>query len=314
MHPALSVIFFTTASGAGYGILIILAMMASWQVVPMDRTLGMTGLGLAFILVTAGLLSSTFHLGHPERAWRALTQWRSSWLSREGVLSVLTYGPWLALAYYWIVLGEMTGLGGVFAGMSVALAIATVFCTAMIYRSLTTVHQWANRWTVPVYLMLAVASGAVWVGALLSATVGVDKSYLAFAVVCLLVAWRVKRMYWRFIDTTRHPSTPKSATGLAGDSVRLLEGPHTEENYLLQEMGYKVARKHAQKLRRFVHVFGFMAPILLLIAAYLLSGPAIIGACLAAAVSMSAGVVVERWLFFAEARHVVTLYYGAEAA
>ena len=85
MHPALSVIFFTTASGAGYGILIVLAMMVSWQVVPLDRTLGIAGLGLAFVLVTAGLLSSTFHLGHPERAWRAFTQWRSSWLSREGV-------------------------------------------------------------------------------------------------------------------------------------------------------------------------------------------------------------------------------------
>ena len=314
MHPALSVIFFTTASGAGYGILIVLAMMVSWQVVPLDRTLGIAGLGLAFVLVTAGLLSSTFHLGHPERAWRAFTQWRSSWLSREGVLSVLTYIPWLGLAYYWIYLGEVTGVGGMLAGMAAALALATIFCTAMIYRSLATVHQWANKWTVPVYLMLGLSSGAVWVAAMLSATVGVGRPYLAFAIVCILVAWRVKRFYWHFVDTTRHPSTPESATGLAGDRVRLLEGPHTEENYLLQEMGYKVARKHARRLCRFVHIFGFMAPVLFLLAAYLLSGPAVIAACVAGAASMSAGIVVERWLFFAEARHVVTLYYGAESA
>lgn len=314
MHPAFSVIFFTTASGAGYGILIILAMMASWEYVPLDRVLGIAGLGLAFVLVSAGLLSSTFHLGHPERAWRALTQWRSSWLSREGVLSVLTFVPWAGLAYFWILVGDIRGLGGISAGMAAALALATIYCTAMIYGSLKTVHQWANRWTAPVYLMCGLATGAVWVSALLSATIGVEKPYLAFAVVCLLVAWRVKRMYWRFIDTTQHPSTPNSATGLKGEKVKLLEGPHTEENYLQQEMGFKIARKHAAKLRRIVHLFGFMVPIMLLVVAYLLSGPPVIAACFAAAIVMSIGIVVERWLFFAEARHVVTLYYGAEAA
>lgn len=314
MHPAFSVIFFTTASGAGYGILIVLAMMASWQAVPLDRTLGITGLGLAFVLVTAGLLSSTFHLGHPERAWRALTQWRSSWLSREGVLSVLTYIPWAGLGYFWIIAADVSELGGLCAGMAAGLALATVYCTAMIYRSLKTVHQWSNKWTVPVYLILSLASGAVWVAALLSVTVGPGKPFLAFVAVTVLVAWRVKRMYWRMIDTTQHPATPKSATGLKGDSITLLEGPHTEENYLLREMGFKIARKHALKLRRIVHLNAFMVPVLLLVIAYLLSGPFVIAACFAAAISMSIGIVVERWLFFAEARHVVTLYYGAQTA
>lgn len=314
MHPAFSVIFFTTASGAGYGMLIVLSMMASWQVVPLDRVFGIVSFGLAFLLVTSGLLASTFHLGHPERAWRALTQWRSSWLSREGVLSVLTYGPWLALAYFWIVVGDLSGLGGIAAGMSAALALATIFSTAMIYRSLKTVHQWSNKWTVSVYLILGLSSGAVWVAALLSATLGIEKPYLAFTAVCLLVAWRVKRMYWRFIDTTQHPSTPKSATGLKGEKVRLLEGPHTEENYLQQEMGFKIARKHAAKLRRIVHVSAFMVPVMLLVVAYLLSGPFVVVACFTAAICMSVGIVVERWLFFAEARHVVSLYYGAETA
>ncbi|WNJ98132.1 DmsC/YnfH family molybdoenzyme membrane anchor subunit [Thalassospiraceae bacterium LMO-JJ14] len=314
MHPAFSVIFFTTASGAGYGMLIVLSMMASWQVVPLDKTFGIVSLGLAFLLVTSGLLSSMFHLGHPERAWRALTQWRSSWLSREGGLSVLTYVPWFALAYFWIVEGDLSGLGGISAGMSAALALATIFSTAMIYRSLKTVHQWSNKWTVSVYLILGLSSGAVWVAALLSVTVGIDKPYLAFAAVSLLVAWRVKRMYWRFIDTTQHPSTPKSATGLKGETIRLLDGPHTEENYLQQEMGFKIARKHAAKLRRIVHLCAFMVPVLLLVVAYLLSGPSVVVACFVAAICMSAGIVVERWLFFAEARHVVSLYYGAETA
>ena len=40
---------------------------------------------------------------------------------------------------------------------------------------------------------------------------------------------------------------------------------------------------------------------------------AVVFAALAAA-SATLGVVIERWLFFAEAEHVAMLYYGAEVA
>src|SRR4029077_9268611 len=93
MHPAYSVIFFTTASGAGYGLLIGLAAAAILNLVPRDPVLGFFGLGIALVLVTTGLLTSTFHLGRPERAWRSLSQWRSSWLSREGAAAIVTYIP-----------------------------------------------------------------------------------------------------------------------------------------------------------------------------------------------------------------------------
>lgn len=313
MHPALSVIFFTSASGAGYGMLIVLAVLVGFGVVPMDRTLGIVGLGLAFLMVTAGLLSSTFHLGHPERAWRALTQWRSSWLSREGVLSVLTYIPWMLFAYVWL-FGGPDGLGQISAGLAAILAFATIYCTAMIYRSLATIHQWYNGWTVPLYIILGLVSGIVWVAAILSLTVGVGQVFLAFCLVALLTGWRMQRYYWNYIDTTQHPITPQMATGLQGESVRLLEGPHTEENYLLQEMGFKVARKHAEKLRKLVHIFGFGLPLALILLGYVTGGPLAVIATVSAALSMSFGIIVSRWLFFAEARHVVTLYYGAQAA
>ena len=78
MHPAYSVIFFTTASGAGYGVLIWMALLAATGAVAPSPPVGITGFVIALGLITLGLLSSTFHLGHPERAWRALTQWRSS--------------------------------------------------------------------------------------------------------------------------------------------------------------------------------------------------------------------------------------------
>ena len=314
MHPAFSVIFFTTASGAGYGLLGVLAVLAAWQVIPADRISGIVGLGLAFVLVSGGLMSSTFHLGHPERAWRALTQWRSSWLSREGVLAVLTYIPWLALAFAWIIREDISGVWGISAGLSVALAATTVYATAMIYASLKTVHQWCNPWTVRVYLMMALASGAVFACAVLASTGIAPQGLFAFTAVVLLVAWRVKRSYWHFIDTTHHASTPASATGLTGASVKLLEGPHTEENYLQQEMGFKVARKHAAKLRKIVHIATFAVPLVLLIVAYFSGGFAAASASILAAMSISLGLITERWLFFAEARHVVTLYYGAQAA
>ena len=313
MHPAFSVIFFTTASGAGYGMLVVLAIIFGFDLLPVDQNVGIAGLGLSFLLVTSGLLSSMFHLGHPERAWRAMTQWRSSWLSREGVLSVVTYGPWALLAYVWLLDGPgQLGLPSAFA--CAVLAIGTIYCTAMIYRSLATVHQWYNGWTVVLYIALGLMSGAVWVGLILAITGIITGAYMAFCLVALLIGWRVQRHYWNFIDTTKHHITPQMATGLKGESIRLMEGPHTEENYLLQEMGFKIARKHAEKLRRLVHIFGFGVPLGFIFAGYLIGGPVAFAATFVAALSMSFGMVVSRWLFFAEAKHVVTLYYGAQAA
>lgn len=314
MHPAFSVIFFTTASGAGYGLLAILAVMGAAGLLPLDGVLGIVGLGLSFVMVSAGLLSSTFHLGHPERAWRALSQWRSSWLSREGVMSIVTYMPWVVMAYIWIIQGESSPLFNAVATLCAVLAAVTVYCTAMIYRSLKTIHQWCNGWTVAVYMVLALATGAVFAAAIISLTVGVGNGFLAFAALAVLTGWWVKRSYWRFIDTTSHPSTPKSATGLVGAGVRMLEGPHTEENYLQREMGFKIARKHAAKLRQIANLLGFFVPALLLLIALATGGAATSILCVGAVLSMSVGVVVERWLFFAEAKHVVTLYYGAQAA
>src|SRR5215467_6298631 len=102
MHPAYSVIFFTTASGAGYVLLALLGLFGALGLLPADPVLGVVGFGLGFVMVGAGLISSTFHLGHPERAWRAFSQWRSSWLSREGVLAVATFVPAAIFALGWV--------------------------------------------------------------------------------------------------------------------------------------------------------------------------------------------------------------------
>src|SRR6266487_6970719 len=108
VHPALSVIVFTTASGIGYGLLAWVGLLAPIGALPLERRFGAVSLALAIGFITAGLLSSTIHLGHPERAWRAFSQWRSSWLSREGLAALATYVPALAFAVLWLL--EATGI------------------------------------------------------------------------------------------------------------------------------------------------------------------------------------------------------------
>jgi DMSO reductase anchor subunit len=313
MHPGFSVILFTTTTGAGYGMLVLLGILGFAGLVPAEFWFGLAAFGVAFGAITVGLLSSTFHLGHPERAWRAFSQWRSSWLSREGVLAVVTYGPAGLFALSWVFLGDNGNLLG---PVTAVLAAVTVFCTAMIYRSLVTIHQWCNVWVVPNYLALGLMTGAVWLNLLLTAFGLANPNFSLFAAAVVAVAAALKFAYWNFIDTTAHSSTPESATGLGGlGKVRLFAGPHTEENFLMKEMGYKIARKHGRKLRRIAATTAFAVPLgLTLIVALIPPGLLPIACAGLAAISVSIGVLIERWLFFAEAKHVVTLYYGGERA
>src|SRR5690606_8410322 len=167
MHPAYSVIFFTTASGAGYGLLIWLGLLGPLGWVPQTAGFGFVGLGLALVLITGGLLSSTAHLGHPERAWRALSQWRTSWLSREGVASIATYVPAGLVGFGWVCLERTDGIFALMGVLAAALAVATLVCTGMIYASLPTIRAWHQPFVVPVYLALALATGALLLSILL---------------------------------------------------------------------------------------------------------------------------------------------------
>lgn len=315
MHPAFSVIFFTVATGAGYGLLFLLGIGGSLGLMPADRWFGVTAFGLALAAITFGLLSSTFHLGHPERAWRALSQWRSSWLSREGLASLITYLPTLLFAAGWIVAGSNDGAWGIFGLIVAAWAAITVYCTGMIYASLKPIQRWHNGYVVPCYLLLAAMTGALWLNAL-AHLFGRSAAWLtAITLGALAIGWPVKLAYWRFIDRTRAESTPGTATGLGHlGRVRLFEAPHTADNYLMREMGYRIARKHAHRLRTFATILAFVIPFLLTAMTIALVPPVAATASLLAALFVIVGVLIERWLFFAEAQHAVTLYYGAGAA
>ncbi|NBU14585.1 MAG: dimethyl sulfoxide reductase anchor subunit, partial [Alphaproteobacteria bacterium] len=251
MNPAYSVIFFTTASGAGYGLLALLGLIGALTGAPLPPLFAFVSIVLALALITAGLLSSTFHLGHPERAWRALSQWRTSWLSREGVAAILTYPP--ALLFGLVVSGlyDMPQAIAPLGLITALMAMITVFTTGKIYATLTTIRAWNQPLTVPVYLIFALATGASLALALLALfdyRVGVLSP---FAMIALLLAALMKALYWRGIDRAPRDRTMASATGL-GDGVRQWETPHTTKNFVQREMGFVVARRHAEKLRRIV--------------------------------------------------------------
>jgi DMSO reductase anchor subunit len=316
MNPAYSVILFTTSSGAGYGLLVWLALAVLVGAVAPTGALATTGLVVALALVTAGLLSSALHLGRPERAWRAVTQWQTSWLSREGVLALATYVPaglWLLVQWLWP--SAWWILPALLALLAAVGAMSTVWATGMIYQSLPTIRAWSEPMVAPVYVVLALATGAVLL-ALLQAAFGASRQVMTVvAAVLLLAAAIAKWLYWRRIDNAPRSWTAESATGLGGiGRVRPLEPPHTQANFVMREMGYAVARKHASAIRLLALGAGFLGPaVLLLLAASLPAAPAVLATAVAA-IGVAVGILAERWLFFAEAQHVVTLYYGAERA
>jgi len=319
MHPAYSVILFTTASGAGYGLLALLGLAAALGRAVPDRGFAAVALVLALGLIVGGLLASTFHLGRPERAWRALSQWRSSWLSREGVLALAVFPPALAFGGLWLATPGGAAPGGItlLAGLGLATALlcaATVAATGMIYASLPTIRQWRQPLVVPVYLAFALASGAVLLLALAAPAGLAGTAEAAVAVLALVLALVLKRAYWQAIDRAPRDLDTAAAIGLPElGPVRQWEPAQTAESFVQREMGYRVARRHAARLRRLVLVALGLAA-LLAGAVPLLPGPAAPAAALLAVPAVLLAAAVERWLFFAEAQHVVTLYDGAERA
>lgn len=315
MHPAKSVIFFTTASGAGYGLVAMLGILSAFGLLPPDQGFGFVAFAVGLLLIVSGLLSSTFHLGHPERAWRALSQWRSSWLSREGALAILSFGPIGLFGIWWVFLGDNSGIAILFGILASVAAVLTVYCTAMIYASLRTIPAWHNPWAIAGYLGLAAMTGAILLNALVAAWGWpVMGTTTGIALVTTAIGLLIKLAYWSAISSPRGDSTAETATGLGSfGKVSLLESPHSSDNYLMKEMGFRIARKHASKLRMIAIVAGFVLPALMLAVALVIGGNTGIALSILTVFPVGVGIVIERWLFFAEASHAVMLYYGTDA-
>lgn len=308
MRPAASILLLTTLTGFAYGLLAWVGLYGMAGASGPAKTLVLAGTGIVLVLATLGLIASALHLGRKERAWRAISQWRSSWLSREGLAALLTYP--IALGYAWV---EHRAGGTVEArllGAAATLAaLATVYCTAMIYASLKPIRQWHNPHTAPDYLIYALFSGATLLALLRTIVFGTAGVAALLAALGALGALIAKLAYWRHVDAQSPLATLASAIGLAkGTEVRPLDAPHFSENFILREMGFQIARRHAQKLRRIALALGFGLPLLLSVLAALGVLP-LLSTSLAVACA-ALGLLTERWLFFAQATHVAALYYG----
>jgi len=288
MHPAPSVIVFTTLSGLGFGLLI-------WLGLGLPAVTGWVAFAffvIAYGLAVGGLMASTFHLGRPERAIKAFSQWRSSWLSREGVCAV---GALLVMGIYAAALVFLDMRIPVLGWLGALLSLGTVFTTSMIYAQLSTVPRWKTPLTPALLVSISLAGGALLAG------------QASAALILLPVAGVIQVLWWVRGDGAFAASGTDmaSATGLGGiGSVRAFEAPHTGTNYLLRELVHQVGRKHALKLRAIALGLGFILPVLMLLV------PFTHAMALFAVISHVAGIAASRWLFFAEAEHVVGLYYG----
>jgi DMSO reductase anchor subunit len=288
MHPAPSLIAFTVLSGLGFGLLF-------WLGLGLARPVGWGGFvwfGLGYGLAGAGFMASAFHLGRPERALRAFSQWRTSWLSREAILGVAALAAMAPNAVGSVFLDRPVPVSG---WLGAALALATVGATAMIYAQIRAVPRW-NHWSTPVVFLTAGLAG----GALLAGLVPLAAMLLPWLALALLAHWFYgDRRFGQVAQTTG------TATGLAPlGRVRAFEPPHTGSNYLLREMVHVVGRKHAARLRVLALLGACLIP-----AALLWFTPNVPGVLVAILLHVL-GMLAARWLFYAEAEHVVGLYYG----
>lgn len=310
MQPSLSIIVFTVSSGAGLGLLMLLVLLHGFGLapplaLPVRLTAGVIGLAL----IVGGLIASTFHLANPKNAWKAFNRFRTSWLSREGVFAVLLLGlATLYLAGVWLAGGSGSAGLRTLGALVLLAALATLYSTAMIYASLKPIRQWHNPVVPPMYLLLGLATGGVLLSAIEGFAGGIGTLTAVTTLVLLGAAAVVKAVYYGWIAQPAGP-TINTATGVTRAQVRLLDSGHSHDTFLTKEFGRQLRALPSWVLRGAVFVLGFILPAIAVIA--LMQGAAPAWGALAAAATL-AGCLVERWLFFVEARHVVNLYHGRQ--
>ncbi len=304
MKPALSVILFTVLSGAGLGLSVWVVIACVGFQSFADAQLH-TAATWIFALVTVGLISSTLHLANPKNAWRAFSRFKTSWLSREGVLAVAFY-PLAALHLATLALPAPAWTQWLTGAAVIACALAILYCTGMIYACLKTIPLWYS-WRTPVkYVLYGLLSGVLIFVAIAARGEAAIDGWLRFALLIVIVAF----LFW--VSTPSDvPSAQLSlndALGFNEGRVRLLDVGHTHGTFLTNEFGFRIARERAAMLATLSCVLAFVVPFVILV---IESSTASQGTLGLAALSCVLGLLVDRWLFFANARHVVMRYHGA---
>jgi sulfite dehydrogenase (quinone) subunit SoeC len=307
MNPALSVILLTTLIGAAQGLFLALYAaeltgFGSAGFVPEGRAVLALGGGLAVVLSGLGLVASFFHLGHPERAWRAAAMWRTSWLSREVIaLPLFMASTFVWGGAHWLGLGGTAWLGG----LAALLCLALFVCTAMIYASIRFLQEWASALTLVNYLLLGCASGATLATWL--ASVGAPELVRAYSIAALLLT--LAALLFRAASLVRNArlrprSTLQSAIGIKHPHISQRAQGFMGGSFNTREFFHGKGAPLLRSVKWFFLATAFALPLLMLAL-----GPAS-STWLALAFGVQfVGLLAERWFFFAQANHPQNLYY-----
>ena len=313
MHPTFSLILFTSMAGMAQGAIVSLAVLNSGSDQLPSELLNIYLFPLILTLLIGGLLASTFHLGHPERAWRAIMMWRTSWLSRE-VLVLPAFIALTALAYYFSWQDRVPNwLWLVLCIASLALWV----CTAMIYQCIRFIQEWAHPTTMVNFIALGISSGWFFLMALLSLwsmlhrdQAVVTSSNIAgvagFTGFLILLSLTLKLWIWKRNRSLKPKSNLQSATGIKTGFVRqismgMMGGSFNTREFFHQQSAFFVAN-----VRKIAFFGTYLLPVILL--AIVVSNGAL-SLLVIAFIVHCAGLMAERWLFFAEANHPQNLYY-----
>jgi DMSO reductase anchor subunit len=308
MNPAFSVIFLTVLIGAGQGLFLALfgcelAGFGAPGAVDEQRTLAL-GAAVALGFSALGLLASFFHLGHPERAWRAAAMWRSSWLSRE----VIALPLFMAGTFAWGLAHALDWPGTRWLGaLAAVLCLALFVCTAMIYASIRFLQEWASPLTLVNYLLLGCASGSTLAAALSRVLAPAWVGPLALAALLLTLAALVGRGMSLLRNARLKPrSTLQTAIGIKHPGIVQIAQGFMGGSFNTREFFHGCSPVVLRSVKWFFLGAAFVLPALMLAAAGS-SG----GLLTAAFIVQFAGLLAERWFFFAQANHPQNLYYQA---
>ena len=316
MHPAFSILFFTTLAGAAQGLVVLLALCALGRV-PLAPNFVVMALQVAEVLLVAGLAASFLHLGRKMRAWRAVLMWRTSWMSRE----VIVLPAFIALVAVWwwsvrtvatmptpIATPLPTPWWWLLPALVLVGALVLWYCTAMIYACLRFIEEWAHPLTIINFTLIGLSSGLV-LGCALAALVGdvvlIQSSGLS-AIVITLVAWAVRGVSLRRNAGIKHKSTLQSATGIQSPKLVQKSMGMSAGAFNTREFFHGAKLATVRNVKVGFQVLAFGVPVLLMVWG-LLSQTGL--PWVLAMLVQAPGLIAERWFFFAQAKHPQNLYY-----
>ncbi len=306
MHPAFSILFFTTLAGAAQGLVVALAL-AVLGGVAMAPGFVLMALGVAEVLLAAGLAASFLHLGRKMRAWRAALMWRTSWMSRE----VIVLPAFIALvAVWWFALraGAAAPWSWLLPVLLVAGAVALWYCTAMIYACLRFIEEWAHPLTIINFTLIGLSSGLLLACALaaLAGEFGMLQANGPAALMLTLAAWGTRTLALRRNASLKHRSTLQSATGIASPKLVQQSMGMSAGAFNTREFFHGARLATLRNVKFGFQLLAFALPALL--AVWGLASQTGLPWILAALVQ-APGLIAERWFFFAQAKHPQNLYY-----